>query len=292
MKVRFISVIILIVIIIWSCGSSDEDHQYTGIIEGTIVKIPALSGGQIVKMYVDLGDDIVLNQPIALVDSTELSYQRQQLFAGLLELDVQTQIARTGLERNLEDKSYIQTRFDRTLKLYKSNSVPEQNYDDVKNQLEKINSAVTTSRQQIQSLSARKESIQAQINLLNKKINDTLIKSPVNGIITAKYYEYGEAIPPMRPVVEVTDINQVDTKIYISASLLSQVSYEQEVRIEIDGMDQKMTGKVSWISPKSEFTPKNILTPETRTTLVYAVKITIENQDKILKHGMPVVIYL
>jgi HlyD family secretion protein len=292
MKARFISVIILSVITIWSCGSSDEDHQYTGIIEGTIVKIPALSGGQITEMYVDLGDEIALNQPIALVDSTELSYQRQQLLAGLRELDVQTQIARTALTRNQEDKSYIQKRFDRTLKLYKSNSVPEQNYDDVRNQLEKINSAVTTSRQQIQSLSARKESLQAQINLLNKKINDTLIKSPVNGIVTAKYYENGEAIPPMRPIVEVTDINQVDTKIYISANLLSQVSYEQEVQIEIDGVDQKMIGKVSWISPKSEFTPKNILTPETRTTLVYAVKITIDNQDKILKHGMPVVIYL
>lgn len=292
MKAGFISVIILSIITIWSCGSSDHDNQYTAIIEGTIVKIPALSGGQIVKMYVDLGDEIALNQPVALVDSTELSYQRQQLFAGLLELDVQTQIARTGLKRNLEDKAYIQTRFDRTLKLYKSNSVPEQNYDDVKNQLEKINSAVTTSRQQIQSLSARKESIQAQINLLNKKINDTIIKSPVNGIITAKYYENGEAIPPMRPVVEVTDINQVDAKIYISANLLSQVSYGQEVRIEIDGMDHEMTGKVSWISPKSEFTPKNILTPETRTTLVYAVKITVDNPDKILKHGMPVVIYL
>ena len=292
MNVRFITVLVLPVIMLISCESSDKDHQYTGIIEGTVVKIPALSGGQIMDMYVDLGDEIALEQPVALVDSTELSYQRQQLLAGLRELEAQTKIAETNIQRNMEDKSYIQTRYNRIAKLYEAKSVPQQDYDDVKNQLEKVNTAVLTAQQQLQSLSARKAQIQAQIDLLNKKINDTIIKSPVNGIITAKYYEKGEAIPPMQPVVEVTDISQVDTKIYISESLLAQLSYNQEVKVEVDGLKDSIQGKITWISPKAEFTPKNILTPETRTTLVYAVRITINNSDKILKHGMPVVIYL
>jgi HlyD family secretion protein len=282
----------MITLVISSCGSSDDDNQYTGIIEGTVVKIPALAGGEIIKIYVQLGESVAANQVIAIVDSTELSFQRQQLYASLRELDVQTQIAQTNLNRNMKDKSYIQTRFDRIQKLYQSNSVPEQNYDDIKNQLEKIHSAVITSRQQIQSLSAKRENLDAQLNLLNKKINDTNIKAPLSGIVTAKYFETGEAIPPMQPIVEITDIDVVDTKIYVSATLLSQVSYGQEVQIMVDGLDQEMTGKISWISPKSEFTPKNILTPETRTSLVYAVEITIDNKDKVLKHGMPVVISL
>ena len=62
------------------------------------------------------------------------------------------------------------------------------------------------------------------------------------------------------------------------------------MQVRIDGMDKELQGIVGWISPKAEFTPKTIMTPETRTSLVYAVKINIENPDGILKDGMPVVI--
>ncbi len=291
MNIRFVLIPITLIMLV-SCNSSEDDHRYTGIIEGIVVKIPALSGGQILDIMTDLGDTIITGQTIAQIDSTELSIQRRQLLAVLAELDVQTAIARTNLERNTEDKSYVQTRYNRVLKLYQAKSVPEQDYDDIKNQLEKINSAVLTARQQLQSLAARKNQIQAQIDLLSKKINDTTIKSPVDGTLTAKYYEVGEAIPPMQAVVEVTDIRLVETRIYISEMLLSQIKYQQMVQVEIDGLAETLKGKIAWISPKSEFTPKNILTPETRTTLVYAVKITIDNPDNILKHGMPVVIYI
>ena len=60
----------------------------------------------------------------------------------------------------------------------------------------------------------------------------------------------------------------------------------------IDGLSETLQGSIIWISPKAEFTPKTILTPNTRTSLVYAVKITIPNKEGILKHGMPVVINL
>ena len=292
MKIQFIVVILHAILLLLSCGSSDDAQRYTGIIEGTVVKIPALSGGQIIAMHVDLGDEITSGSLIAYVDSTELFYQRQQLLAGISELDVQTKIARTNLQRITEDKSYVETRYNRMLKLYQAKSVPQQDYDDIKNQLEKINSAVLTAQQQLQSLAARRNQLKAQINLLTKKINDTVIKSPVDGIITAKYFEKGEAIAPMQPVVEVTDISKVETRIYISEKLLSQVAYAQEVIVKVDGVEDSIPGKITWISPKAEFTPKNILTPETRTTLVYAIRVTIDNPDKVLKHGMPVVIYL
>jgi len=57
-----------------------------------------------------------------------------------------------------------------------------------------------------------------------------------------------------------------------------------------DGLNETMTGKIIWVSPKAEFTPKTILTPNTRTSLVYAVKVSITNDNGILKHGMPVVV--
>jgi HlyD family secretion protein len=66
------------------------------------------------------------------------------------------------------------------------------------------------------------------------------------------------------------------------------VKHGQEVKIRVDGVRETLPGRVSWVSPKAEFTPKTILTPETRTSLVYAVKVTVPNPKRILKHGMPV----
>jgi HlyD family secretion protein len=88
------------------------------------------------------------------------------------------------------------------------------------------------------------------------------------------------------------DITRLEAKIYIEETMLPHVRQGQEVSLDIDGADQSFSGRVSWISPRAEFTPKSILTPDTRTALVYAVEIDIENPDRIMKDGMPVVITL
>jgi len=92
--------------------------------------------------------------------------------------------------------------------------------------------------------------------------------------------------------VEIINLDEVWVKIYVSETMLPEIKVGQKVVVRPDGSSKKLEGKISWISPKAEFTPKTILTPETRTSLVYAVKILIPNQDKILKQGMPVEIHL
>ena len=285
-------VLLPLTIILLNCDSNNEKMHFTAVLEGTVVKVPALTGGQIVRQYVDTGDEVYNNQILMVVDSTELLLQRRQLRAVLSELQVQTGIARANLERVSKDREYIQTKYNRIARLYQTNSVPQQNYDDIKNQLENISTSQLTARQQLQSLAAKREQIVAQIDLLDKKISDSIIRSPLNGLVATKYYEQGEAVGIMQPAVEIIDIRKVEAKIYISEQLLAQIKYNQEVQVRIDGLDQVLTGRISWISPKAEFTPKSILTPETRTSLVYAVKIIIDNPDQILKHGMPVVIEL
>jgi HlyD family secretion protein len=282
---------LLILVLIYGC-KNDARYQYTGVLEGTQIKVPALVGGQILALYVDTGDPVVKNQKIAFIDSSELSFQRQQLQASLLELQIQQEIARTALEKSSSDLAYVQEKYDRVDQLYQKNSAPRQNLDDVQNQLQATTAAHRSARQNLQSLVARQEQIQAQLNIVNKKIHDTIILAPCDGIITTKYYEAGEAVMSLSAVVEIIDIRTIETKIYFAESQLSQVKYGQTVKVLIDGLDKNLTGKIIWISPKAEFTPKSIMTPETRTSLVYAVKISIDNPDGLLKHGMPVVIEL
>lgn len=292
MKYHQSIIFLMTAIFMISCNTGNNENEYTGVIEGTVVKVPALTGGQIISLLVDVGNRVDPGQVLALVDTTELGLQRRQLTASLDEIGVQSRIAETNVARTSDELRYVQTKFDRISGLYNAESVPLQNYDDVKNQLDQVNKALLTARQQQQSLSARKEVVRAQIALLDKKISDATIRSPRSGIISAKYFEAGEAIPPGQPVLELTDISKVDARIYVAEPLLASLKHGQPVDVQIDGSDQQLTGQLSWISPKAEFTPKSIMTPETRTTLVYAVEVSIENPDDLLKHGMPVVIKL
>lgn len=290
-KISFICILTALILLA-GCSDDASDRQYTGILEGTSIQVPALTPGQIIQIPVNTGEYIEKGQLLAVVDSTDLIYQREQLIAAHDELTIQMEMAQINLSRANKDYTYLKTTHDRIANLYKSESVTKQQLDDVKNNLQKSQTSLSNARQSLSRIAAGQKRIEAQIKSINKKINDARIISPANGVITTIYYEAGEAIPQFSPVMEIIDIRDMEVKIYISEELLSTIKYGQEVTISVDGLDETMNGQIIWVSPKAEFTPKTILTPNTRTSLVYAIKVSIPNKDGILKHGMPVVISL
>jgi len=288
----FFICILTVLFILTGCSGDDSDHQYTGILEGTSVQAPALTPGLIINRPVNTGEYINKGQLLAIIDSTDLIYQREQLIAARDELTIQLETAQINVSRANKDYAYFKTTHDRIDNLYKSESVTKQKLDDVTNNLQKSQTALSNARQSIGSIAAGQKRNEAQIKSINKKINDTRIISPASGIATTIYYEAGEAIPQYSPIMEIIDIKNIEVKIYISETLLSTIKYKQEVIVVVDGLDESMKGQIIWVSPKAEFTPKTILTPNTRTSLVYAIKISIPNKDGVLKHGMPVLITL
>ncbi|MCA9734288.1 MAG: efflux RND transporter periplasmic adaptor subunit [Deferribacteres bacterium] len=285
-------IVSILVVLFFSCSNGDNGKMYTGIIEGTAIKIPSLIGGKIVQMAVQVGDQIEEGSAIAQIDSVELGLQFQQANAQLLELAAQRAIAHSNLQRAETDLKYAAERRERVSRLVAQNSAPQQNLDDVENVVKKAKTGRDMAAQQLTALQAKQAQIDAQLQLLRKKLSDTTVLSPVSGFISSKYFENGEAVMPLAPLVEVVHLSTVKVKIYISAQMLPVVKLNQAVAIRADGLTGDMQGRISWISPKSEFSPKSILTPETRASLVYAVEIEIDNPDAVLKHGMPVEVVL
>jgi len=274
------------------CNGNTNSLEYTGTVEGTAVMVPALTAGEIKQFFIQTGEFVNKGQLLVTVDSTELVYQRDQLVAALEEVNIQSTIAKANMVRAQDDYNYSKTTHDRIATLYKSQSVTKQQLDDVNNKLQKAGIVLANSQQSLQSISAGRKRLDAQIKAVDKKIHDARIHAPVEGIITDTFYEEGEAVPQFSPVLEIINIKKPEVKIYISQTLLSQIKYGQQVTVKADGQENYLPGKIMWISPQAEFTPKTILTPDTRTSLVYAVKISIANEDGTLKHGMPVVITL
>lgn len=276
-----------------SCDKKNNPtFQASAIVEGTAIKVSAQTGGYLVKVYFDEGEDVQIGQSIAVVDTEKLSYQLEQIKANLEELAVQHRIVETNVRRAKEDFDYAKTKYARYLDLFQKNAASQQVLDDLKISYDRATTALESAQQTLRSIASKEKGLEAQAKLLRRQINDAMVKAPVNGTITTRYYDTGETIPTNAPLVEIIDLSKMWAKVYVSETYLPMIRIGQPAQVKIDGTDQTLTGAVAWISAKAEFTPKNILTEESRTALVYAVKITVDNPDRILKHGMPVSITL
>jgi len=292
MKFRILIFAMFVALLLTDCQHTRKQAVYTGVLEGRTIDVPALTGGKILRLWVSTGQEVAPGDTIAVNDTSTLILQKVQLQAGLKEMDAQKAVLTTNLERAKTNVDYVKHELVRIQTLVQKHSAPQQKLDNLTNKLEQAEAAFQLARQNFRILSAKRDQLRAKIDLLQKKIRDATILSPARGIVVAKYFEAGEAVPPLGPVVELVQMDTLHVKIYISEKMLPKFRTGQKATLRVDGLNRSFEGKVVWISPKAEFTPKTIMTPETRTSLVYAVKIRVPNPEKILKDGMPVEVTL
>jgi HlyD family secretion protein len=288
---HFLILLTLAMFVFVGC-ESEENGGYSAVVEGTTIQVPALVGGKLLMVKVETGDVVSVGDTMAVVDTTELHLQMRQLDATKAELAAQLKAAQLQLRQAEATVTYLNEKVQRIEEMVKNNAAPQQSLDDLSLQLKNARFAKQTARQNIETLQTKAQQLDAQAALLSKKIRDAVITAPASGTVTEVYYEIGEAVSPFSPLAEITKTDEVTVKIYVTEPHLPVIKVGQKATIYVDGLGESLQGEVVWISPKAEFTPKNILTPETRTSLVYAVKITVKNPKKILKHGMPVSVTL
>jgi HlyD family secretion protein len=156
----------------------------------------------------------------------------------------------------------------------------------IEGQIAALKSSLNT---QTQGLLAQEEPLRSQINVIDDLIEKCLITNPIDGVILTKYANCFELTATGKPLYKIADLTAMTLRVYLSEDQLGKVHIGQTCEVRMDMPDGKLktyTGLVSWISDKSEFTPKMIQTKNERVNLVYAVKISIQN-DGGIKIGMP-----
>lgn len=289
MKNHRISIMLILatILLLSACGRKTVDKPYTSVIEGESLQVPSLTGGIIKELRVIEGNWVEAGDTLALLDTREYLYQIEQLDASLNELEMQSKIAGTNISQAQQDLQFTQERTDRLRAIYKVQGLSLQELENAENLLHKSQSAEANFAAQHQMLTASKARLMAQKKILVKKIADTIITAPCAGMVSTLFYQQGEAITPFGNLLELIDVRNVSTRIYVSEALLAKLQTGQKVNVKI-AEGTSLPGEIAMISDKAEFTPKTILTPDTRSAMVYAVKISIANPNKILKAGMPV----
>lgn len=306
-------------------GSNGGPPRASGYVEATEVRVAPEVGGRVTQLAVGEGDRVAVGAVIARLDTadTQLAIQRakadrDQATAGLRLLqagarpeDIRQASADVEMadadvkaaEAELQAATSDLARFDALLR---SNSGSQKQRDDAATRKEVAAARVAAARQRAQAgrealsrvkAGARVEEIaaarakvaaaDAQIASLEKDLADAVLTSPVAGIVTSKLIDAGEVVAARTPVVVVTDLDRAWANVYVDEPIVPRLKLGQKMVLITDA-GHRLDGTISFISPKAEFTPRNVQTAEERSRLVYRIKVTTDNRDGILKTGMPV----
>ena len=135
---------------------------------------------------------------------------------------------------------------------------------------------------------ARVEAADAQIAVLEKSQKDATVPAPISGIVTQKLVDAGEIVMRGMPLVVITDLDHAWANLFVPEPMVPRVAIGQAATVLTDAGGPGLDGKVTFISPRAEFTPRNVQTAEERSKLVYRIKVSVDNRGGVLKVGMPV----
>lgn len=283
--------LLLPVLLLAACGDgSENDMTFTGIMDATTVRISAETPGRVLALYADEGDAVSRDSCLAVVETERLGYQLEQSDAMLSELAHQVEAATLRLRAARVQRDNAAKRYERFRTLLGQKAVTQQAVDDLGTQVEAADAELAAAEAALAGLRSKRLQVEAGSDITRKQQRDARILAPLDGRVLVRYTEVGELLGLGAPVYDVADLRDMWTRIYVSEKQLPLLRLGQTVKVAVDGSDAVFDGTIAWISDQAEFTPKTILTEETRTALVYAVKVTVRNRDDILKIGMPVTV--
>jgi len=281
------------------CGGGDTGAiDASGTIEGTDIHVASQVMGQILEVKVTEGSQVDEGDTMVVIDATEYLLQLNQARATMRMQQSAYRLAVEGSRREdvIQAEAAARTAtadYKRMQELLATKTVTQKQYDDAyaryvaaEQTYQKLLAGARA--EEIAGARARAEAAEAQVELLEKKVRDCRITSPRPGTVTLRSVEPGEFVTVGREVVRVTFLERVKLTIYVTATDLGNVRLGQPADVRIDSApDRAFDGKVVYISPVAEFTPKNVQTKEERTKLVFAVRLEVENPDGMLKPGLP-----
>ncbi|MCX6133808.1 MAG: efflux RND transporter periplasmic adaptor subunit [Ignavibacteriales bacterium] len=307
------SIFLVLGFVLWGCGNGSKGAiEASGTLEATEVKVSAKVPGQIETIRVQEGSEVKAGDTLVILDRSTLVLQWKQAQAGFEVADAQHRLLlngarsedlRLGEEAQRQAEASFKSSNDdyaRMKQLLATNTISKKQFDDAESRYTIARAQLNSAEQNLGKLrkfarpedlaaaKARAGQARATADLLMKQLTDAVIIAPVAGTITHKPFEEGELVSMGAVIATIARLDKMELMIYVNESELGKVKLGGPADVSIDTYPQKtFPGKVMYISPIAEFTPKNVQTKEDRTKLVFGVKLEVENKERALKSGMP-----
>ena len=284
-----LKIIALSILLFGACKNGEIKSDAYGNFEAVETIVSSEMAGKLLSMEAKQGKELEAGQFIAQIDTTELILKMRQTDSQLIASETKKQNVTAQINVFEEQKKNVLINQQRITKMFADKAATQQQMDDINGQMNVLDKQIMATNTQFQLIGSEMEVIKRQMNLISEQITKCRINSPIKGTVLETYLETGELATPGKPVLKMADLSKLELKVYVSGTQLTKVKLGNEVKVLIDSNAaemQTLSGKITWISSESEFTPKIIQTKEERVKLMYAVKISVAN-DGLLKIGMP-----
>lgn len=274
-----------------ACSGNENDFDATGTFESTEIIVSSEANGKIMELNLQEGDRLEAGAVLGYVDSTQLYLRKKQLEAGLRSVDIRKPDIRKQIASLEQQIAVARSEQQRMENLVKAKAGNQKQVDDIVNNIKylqkQLDAQYSTLNKTTGGADAEAEGILYQIMQLDDQLQKSRIVNPQAGTVLVKYAEPGEVTAAGKPLYKIADTDLLYLRAYITSDQLSTLKQGQTVRVFADYGEndrREYPGTITWISDKSEFTPKGIQTKDERANLVYAIKVAVKN-DGYLKIG-------
>jgi HlyD family secretion protein len=299
-------IVLLTVALALNACKQKNSFDASGNFEADEVIVSAQQNGQLISYSILEGNTIKAGDKVGQIDVRLAELQKEQVEASITALNQKTtdpndqaELVRRQLEVQQAQLSQQLHERTRTENLIKADAATRKQLDDINANINQLQKQIDVTRQQLKlnmsNTSTQNKSILSEKGPLAKtaaqfqeQINRGQVINPINGTVLVNYALNGEMQVVGKPMYKIANTDTLMLRAYITGIQLPQIKLGQQVTVRIDQGEKtykQYTGTITWISDKSEFSPKTIQTKDERANLVYAIKVRVKN-DGYLKIGM------
>lgn len=250
-----------------------------GRIEAKLVDVSAKESLRVKSILVDEGDQVAPNQVLVQMDTVTLDAQLEQATANVLAAKEKLAIAEAAIIKEKSQIELAKIEVDRTRKLYEEQAGTKREYDYRKTFLE--TSMASLAEEEARLNTAKQEVVVADANakVIQTRIDDATLKSPVRGRVLYRLAETGEVVPPGGKVLTLVNLDDIYMEIFLPSEQAARIKIGADARVTVDyAPGRAAAGYVSFVSPEAQFTPKYVETQTEREKLMFRVKIRLPEE--------------
>lgn len=264
-----------------------------GRLEATETAVATKVQGKLIEVYFREGADLKTGQIAAQLDDAQLKADIRAAEAAVEQAKEYAKAAREDVKSAQSQQQLASVTLRRTQELIKKGFISAAQLDKDVSSMRTANATLASARNRVIQADASIREAEARVDSLKSNLDDLTLRSPVDGRILYRLAEPGEVLSPGGRVFSILDLNDVYMYIYLANLEAGSVELGSEARIVLDAIpDNPIPCTVTYVSPRNQFTPKEVETRDEREKFMFRIKLQV-NQDwlarniDIAKSGMP-----
>lgn len=260
-----------------SPGIPNSIASGNGRLEATEYDIASKYAGRLDKVLVNEGDMVEQQQLLAQLTTTTIDAQLREAQAALQQAQDAKEYAEAMVDVRNSELQYAERERSRTLKLATAGHISQEQLDQTNTQYKTAKAAQLAARIQVRQAISGIEAAQARLALLETEYEETRLTAPIHGRILYRLAEPGEILAAGGKVLTLLDLTDVYMTIFVPTEQAGKIRIGAEARIILDAIpDYVIPAKVSFVAPRTQFTPKSVETRTEREKLMFRIKVQID----------------